>query len=114
VKLSEIIEVKAKVGKKLFYNEDSMYGVYSFFLIDADAEIDINKEWGSFVVNGNCPRMIEGKEYEFTMIPTTSKKYGKGYSFVEVKERQLNSIEEQQEYLRQVLSQRDANILIEA
>lgn len=108
------IKVKAKVAKQLFYNDSSMYGGYSFYLISADGEIRLNKQWNNFVVVGSCPVMVEGKEYEFTIKPTWNKKYGDGYEFVEIQKRKLNTIEDQQEYLRQAISIRDANILIEA
>jgi exodeoxyribonuclease V alpha subunit len=106
------IEVKAVVTKELYYSD--MFGVYSFRPVYSSEEIKVNKTYGNFVVNGTCPQMIEGREYEFTIIPSKSKKYGDGYSFVEVQERKLNTVEEQQEYLRQVISTRDANIIIEA
>ncbi len=112
--MSDIINVKARVSKELFYNTDTMYGVYSFYLIDSDKDVKINKDWNNFVVTGNCPQLLGNKEYEFSMIPTKHKKYGDGYGFVEVSERKLGTIEDQQQYLRQVISKRDANILIEA
>lgn len=112
--MGNIIKVKAKVGKQLFYNQDTMFGGYSFYLKEDNPQITLDKKWGNFVVTGNCPQLIEGKEYEFTIIPTKHKKYGDGYSFVDVKERKLTTVEDQQEYLRQVISNKDAQTLIEA
>lgn len=109
-----VISVKAKVGKKLFYNEDSMFGGYSFYLNKSDADIKVDEKWGNFVVIGNCPMLIEGKQYEFTIKPNWSKKYGDGYEFVDVKERKLTTVSDQQEYLRQVLSKKDAETIIKA
>ena len=112
--MTNIIEVKAKVGKQLFYNQESMFGGYSFYLTEASEEINVDKKWGNFVVTGNCPMLIKDKEYEFTMQATWSKKYGDGYSFVDVKERKLTTVQDQQEYLKQIISTRDANNLISA
>lgn len=109
-----LINVKARVGKKLYYNQETAWGAFSFYLIDSDEKITLDKTWNNFVVTGDCPMMMEGKEYEFVMKPSWSKKYGDGYEFVEVKERKLNTIQDQQEYLRQVISKKDAEILISA
>src|SRR5690606_18265308 len=85
-----------------------------FYLIDANGDIKVNKTWGNFVVTGNCPVLIEGKEYEFTIKPSWNKKYGDGYEFVKVQERKLVTVADQQEYLRQVLTPKDAEIFIQA
>src|SRR5690606_19210106 len=113
--MNDIIDVKGVVAREMFpYNQDTMFGGYAFRLVWSSMDIKINKTWNTFVVTGNCPQLLEGKEYEFTMTPTKHKRYGDGYGFVEVKERKLNSVEEQQEYLRQIISSRDAETLIQA
>ena len=80
--MSSVIEVKARVGKQLFYNQDTMFGGYSFYLKESSEGIKLDKTWNNFVVTGNCPQLIEGKEYEFTIIPTKHKKYGDGYGLL--------------------------------
>lgn len=112
--MSEVINVSARVGKKLFYNDDNAYGGFSFYLKKADSEIIVDKKWGNFVVVGNCPMMLEGKQYDFSIKSSWNKKYGNGYEFVDVKERKLVTVEDQQEYLRQVISGKDAEVIISA
>lgn len=110
----QIIQVKAKVQKQLFYNEDSMFGVYSFKPVSQDQPIQLDDMWGTFVVNGNCSKLKEGNEYSFTIKPTHTKKYGDGYSFVEFEQAKLDTVEAQQAYLKEVISETRANSLIKA
>lgn len=108
------IKIKARVGKELFYSEQSMFGVYSFYPMETSEEIKTHETFGNFTVSGNCPKLTEGKAYEFTVTPTKHKKYGDGYGFVEIEQPSLNTVEEQQEYLRQITTERQADILINA
>lgn len=112
--MDNYIEVKARVSKQLFYNQNNMYGGYSFYPIKTSEEIKLHNIYGNFVVTGNCPLLIEGKEYEFTMKTTWSKKYGNGYQFIAVKQLALDTVPAQQEYLRQLISEKDANTIINA
>lgn len=112
--MEEIIKVKAAVLKKLFYNQDSMYGGFSFYPIQSSSDIKLHQRYKNFVVTGNCPMLIEGNIYEFTMKPTWSKKYGDGYQFVEIKQPALDTVEAQQQFLREIISEKDANTLISA
>jgi exodeoxyribonuclease V alpha subunit len=112
--MSGVIEVKARVAKRLYYSQDSMFGVFSFYPIETSEEIKINPIYGNFVVSGNCPAFIEDKEYEFTMKPKWNKKYGDGYEFVNVKQLKLDTVEAQQDYLRQLVTEKDAKVLIDA
>lgn len=111
----QIIQIKAKVDKELFYNDDSLYGVYSFEPISNDQSITtINPMYNTFIVNGNCPKLTKGKEYSFSITPTHSKNYGDGYSFVEFEQSKLDTVESQQIYLREVIAKSYANALIQA
>lgn len=112
--MSEQIKVKAKVGKKLFYNGDGMFGVYSFYPIESSSELKVDPDFKNFVVTGSCPMMIEGKVYNFTIEPSWNKKYGDGYKFIDIEDRKLTTVEDQQEYLYQVLAKKEAQSLIDA
>lgn len=112
--MSNVIEVKARVAKKLYYDQDSMFGVFSFYPIETSEEIKLHPIYDNFVVSGNCPAFIEGKEYEFTIEPSWNKKYGDGYKFVNVKQLKLDTVEAQQDYLRQLVTEKDAKTLIDA
>lgn len=108
----QIIQVKAKVQKELFYNEDSMFGVYSFKPISSDQHINVDDTWETFVVTGNCHKLKEGKEYSFAISPNHTKKYGDGYSFGEFEQAKLDTVDAQQAYLKEVVAPTYAESLI--
>lgn len=110
--LSGTIELKATVGRCLFYNGESMFGVYAFEPLTNRESVKLNN-WGNFVVSGNCPELFVGKNYEIIIEPTEHAKYGKGYGFVEVKQKQPTTIEEQQAYLKAMLKEKQYNAIIE-
>lgn len=112
--LSEKIELKATVIKKIFYNEDSMFGVYRFEPSEKDKEkIELNK-WGNFRVSGkNIPELFVGKTYEIIIEPSNHPKYGKGYSFIAIKQKRPTTVEEQQAYIRAMLKESQAEAIIQ-
>lgn len=110
----QIIQVKAKVQKELFHDDNTSWGVYSFKPISSDQSIKVDDTWGTFVVTGSCPKLNKGKEYSFTISPSKSKKYGDGYSFGEFEQAKLDTVEAQQTYLKEVVSTTRANALIKA
>ncbi|MCA1025702.1 ATP-dependent RecD-like DNA helicase [Cytobacillus kochii] len=110
--MTGLINVTAQVSRELFYNQEDMYGVFAFRLIKGSEFINIDRN--NFVVSGNCHSLVEGKEYNFTIKPSWSKKYGDGYEFVEFEKQKLNTVEDQREYLRQILPPSEVNSLIAA
>lgn len=111
--LSEKIELKATVIKKIFYNEDSMFGVYAFEPSLEDKEkIELNK-WENFTVSGNIPELFVGKTYEIIIEPSNHPKYGKGYSFIAIKQKRPTTVEEQQAYIRAMLKESQAEAIIQ-
>lgn len=111
--MTEIIKVKANVSKKLFYNNSSSYGVYSFKPLQNDVNLDIDPKFNTFVVAGNTFELMEGKDYDLEIEETESKKYGKGYGFISVKLEQPISIEDQQEYIRSMINPAHAEAIID-
>jgi exodeoxyribonuclease V alpha subunit len=111
--LSEKIELKATVVKKIFYNEDSMFGVYAFEPSFEDkGKIELNK-WENFTVSGNIPELFVGKTYEIIIEPSNHPKYGKGYSFIAIKQKRPTTVEEQQAYIRAMLKESQAKAIIQ-
>ncbi|MFF3146763.1 AAA family ATPase [Streptomyces sp. NPDC057927] len=112
--MTEIIKVTAVVTKELYCVEGIPFKCYSFKLKESDQPLNIDPEWGTFVVTGNAPTLIKGKEYKFTVKPSKSKKYGDGYSFVEFPTEKLDSIGKQQEYLKQLITNKQYETIINA
>lgn len=106
------IEVKAEVTYEMFYNKDSNFGVYSFRPV-GDSPIIVDDKYGTFVASGNCNKLKKGMVLEFIVEPTYNKRYGKGYGFVDFKLPHLNTVEKQQDYLKEVVAPTYADKLIQ-
>src|SRR5699024_10616639 len=64
-------------------------------------------DWnGVFAISGNCPDLQIGEKYNIEIEPSYSKKYGKGYSIVSVDAKRPNTVEEQMEYLRMMVTEK--------
>ena len=109
----EQIELRVIVDKKLFYNDDSMFGVYAFKPLEKEDQIKTMNDWGNFIVSGNTPELFMNREYEIIIEPSEHPKYGKGYSFVLVKQKKPTSVSEQHTYLRTMLKEKQAERIIE-
>lgn len=105
------ITLKAKVVRELYYNGD--FGVYAFQpLQEINQEtIELNT-FGNFTVNGQTFRLNENMDYEITVEPSWSKKYGDGFKFISVKQDRPSTVDEQQKYIRMVLTEREAEAII--
>jgi exodeoxyribonuclease V alpha subunit len=109
--MSNRIEIKATVVKKLYYNGNGMFGVYSFEPTESTSTVELN-DWGNFVISGNTSELFVGKTYEMIIEPTRHPKYGDGYGFVEIKQKKPTTVEEQQAYLRAMLKEKQAEGII--
>ncbi|MFC0852599.1 ATP-dependent RecD-like DNA helicase [Halalkalibacter oceani] len=107
-----MIKIKAVVDHKRFYNEESSWGVYGFTPIEKRNDI-ITDKFNTFVVSGNTFELIEGKEYDLEIESTFHPKYGKGYGFVSVKQEKPTTASSQQEYIRALLPESQANAIIQ-
>lgn len=110
------IEINVTVNLEMYYDESSMFGVYSLVANNKE-DIIYNRiprnKYGTFVVNGSIPKLIKGKDYDIIIEPSEHKKYGKGFSFVAVKGSKPETIEEQQSYIRAMLTERQAESILE-
>lgn len=100
-------EYELAVTKQMFYNEDSMYGVYGFRFQNSEDEktsgVELNPRWGNFSIAGNTPQLDEGETYTVVFEDHYTERYGDGYRFVEVKSDGLQSRKAQVEFLKAVL-----------
>jgi exodeoxyribonuclease V alpha subunit len=110
------IEINVTAQKQLYYDDNNMFGVYSL-VPNNNKEVIFQRveenHWGTFIVSGDTPKLIEGKKYDIIIEPSENKKYGKGFSFVAVKGNKPETIEEQQSYIRSMLTERQAEAIIE-
>ena len=109
--MSETIELKVSIDRKLYYDDKSSFGVFAMTPVSNKKSVDLNK-YGNFVVNGNCPELLQDSEYDIVIEPSVHKKYGKGYSFVKVNIKKPTTVGSQQTYLRAIVREDLAGQLI--
>lgn len=95
------------VQKEMFYNEQTMWGVYSFkFANPEDREnsvINIHPTWNNFTITGQVFQLEVGEKYYVNFEESYTEKYGDGYAFIEVKTEGLTKRNAQVEFLNTVL-----------
>ena len=104
------IEFKAKM-KKCVYNGDS----FKVYAMDVDTNeypnIQINSYKNCSVI-GDLPDLVEGVEYEIIATEKESK-YGMSYEAIQVKRNTPTTKEETYSFLREILTENQANTIIE-
>lgn len=95
------------VQKEMFYNDESMWGVYSFKFANPDDEvtsdITVHETWRNFVISGEVFRLTVGETYTVEFEDSYTERYGNGYAFIEVKSEGLTKRSAQVEFLQTVL-----------
>lgn len=96
--------MELEVGKELFYNEESMFAIYSMKPVNYQKEIKTNS-WGSISLQGTTRRLKEKEKYEVKFEGTYNHaKHGDFYKIVEVEAESLKTVSEQDNFLRAVLA----------
>jgi RecD/TraA family predicted helicase len=104
------IQLKVRVDYKLFYRDS--FGVFKFIPLTNEDQIEHKDYKGMFIANGEMPELFLGKEYEITIVPSTHPKYGDGYKVVHVTYQKPTSIDEQQEYIRIMLTENQSQAIL--
>lgn len=96
--------MELEVGKELFYGEDSMFGIYSMKPVNYQREVKTNS-WGSISLQGTTRRLKEGEQYEVRFEGGYSHpKYGEYFKIVEIAPERLNTVSEQDNFLRAIIA----------
>lgn len=106
------IKLNVTVDHKRFYNKESMWGVYGMIPVTEQDKIETLDGRGVFAVSGNTPELTIGEEYDIEITPSYNKRYGKGYEFVMVAAKRPESIKEQQEYLKLMVTEKQYEEII--
>lgn len=107
----QLIEVNVTIDRVMFYNAESMWGVYAA-LPNNNHSIELNA-YGNFVITGGSARLNEGDSYDIVIEPTVHKKYGDGYNLVSVEAKRPSSIKEQQDYVKALVTESRYEAIIE-
>ena len=103
--------------REMFYNEGTMWGVYSFKFADPYAplkeEIRLHPIYNNFTINGQVFQLEIGEKYTVTFEESYTERYGDGYTFVEVATEGLTKRSAQVEFLHAVLPPGVAQDIVE-
>jgi RecD/TraA family predicted helicase len=109
VQTNNAFRIEVIPEKELFYSDD--FGVYAC-RTEENVPIIMNK-WGNFVINGVMQRLNINQKYDMLLEEVTHKKYGKGYEVKKIFYQNTNTIEGQHSFLRAILTDYQAELLIE-
>lgn len=109
--MKEVIELKIKVKRKMFYNSQSSWGVFAVEPVTNKKKVKLN-DYDNFVINGSMPELFVDNEYDVKIRPTSHAKYGDGYAVEHVAYKKPTSVEEQQEYVRIMLTEKQSKAIL--
>ena len=105
------MELKVQVDRKIYYNEDSSFGVFAVKPLTNKDQVQLNR-YNNITIRGTMPELFVGKEYNVIVTESNHPKYGHGYDVVLVKFNKPTTVEEQQVYIRTILHPRYAEAII--
>ena len=105
------MELKVQVDRKIYYNEDSSFGVFAVKPLTNKDQVQLNR-YNNITIRGTMPELFVGKEYNVIVTESNHPKYGHGYDVILVKFNKPTTVEEQQVYIRTILHPRYAEAII--
>lgn len=102
------------VSKQLFYNEESMFGAFGFkFEGEINPDIKLHPTYMNFSIGGNVQPLIEGKAYTVRFKESfDERRQIDTYTFIEVESEGVKGLEANQEFLKAVLPDKQAQKII--
>lgn len=101
---------------EMYYNEDSMFGVYKFNTTDDIPNVEkfpFDKNLGISTMTGKMQRLTIGMKYECTAIEVFNKKYNKWqYEPISIKIQKPDSAEERKKFLQCILTEKQVESIL--
>jgi exodeoxyribonuclease V alpha subunit len=102
--MTKEFEMQIIITKEVFYDEIKRFGIYGADTVDYNREVEKNK-YGNFSMQGNTRRLAEGETYKVKFEGTYAHpKFGNYYKIIKVHAEQLDTLDAQDKFLREVLS----------
>lgn len=102
--------MKVEIIREMFYSEDSYFGIYAAKPVvkSMEKEVQMNS-FGNFSLNGNTRPLIVGNEYVVTFDgahPNKNPNYDDFYQIKQVEPEKLSSAEDQDRFLKAVITEK--------
>ncbi len=114
--LENKLELRVEVRKIVHYDDEKMWGIFGCIPLTNGEEVTLNG-FGNFTMRGTCRKLQEYEEYDVIITgphKNSNPRFGDYYEIVEIKPEKLDSVEAQQKFLRAIVTERQAEILIKA
>lgn len=95
-------DLELEVVREMFFSEESLFGIYSCKPIHYNREV-VNK-WGNLSIKGTTRRLAVGDKYEIKFEGAYEDKYGEHFIIKEVAPEKLNTVSDQDRFLKAVLA----------
>ncbi|EML6324818.1 AAA family ATPase [Bacillus cereus] len=112
--MEEVLELAVTPEKRLYYNEDSSFGIYSFTVDFEDIHKVRLNSYGNITAKGSMPELEIGASYTARLTEYKDPKYGFGYQLESIKQELPTTIEGQRAFLKQVLTALQVENIYEA
>lgn len=104
------IKLNVTIERRFHYNSESMWGAYAA-IPNNNTDVKLNS-YGNISINGNTTDLQVGKDYNIVVEPETHPKYGKQYKIVSVEAKRPETVKEQQDYVRALVTDRQYKEII--
>lgn len=112
--MSEVINIKLRPIKKMWYDEVSSHGGYSCKTNEND-KVEIHEKFGNFLIKGTLPELTLGMEYNANLIGEYDKKRkSTSYLVQSIFEDIPKDVVKQRIYLNQIISPRHVDAIYDA
>ena len=102
------LELVVQAERKLFYSEDTSYGIFAVTVkqnTDDSDKVKLN-EYGNVSIKGSMPELEWGKNYKTKVKEVYDKRYGLGYEVVSIYMDTAVTKDSQEEFLKTILTKK--------
>ncbi|PAV30195.1 hypothetical protein CIL05_06935 [Virgibacillus profundi] len=106
----EIMELNVTIKRKLYHSTENMWGVFAA-IPNNNRTIELNS-FGNIAISGNTADLLEGNDYNIIVEPNDHPKYGKGFTILSVEAKRPETIKEQQDYVKALITDKQYESII--
>lgn len=111
----KVFDLEVEVVFEIYPNVEQGFYIYSLKPVDLDPSIRLELDFkGTFVAKGYIPRLNVGERHKVKIEEVYDKTYGKQYEFLNIQLRMPQTVEEQQDYVQGLVTEKQFESILEA